>query len=70
MPADILIEERLSAVEEAINQIRQRLAEISPTSDWIERFTGTFKAEPAFDELTAYGRAARSEDVSDVGDES
>lgn len=62
MPAGTLIEQRLSAVEAAVVELRHRLATCPPTASWVERFTGSFKDEPAFTEVVEYGRAIRSED--------
>jgi hypothetical protein len=62
MPSDTLIEQRLSAVENAVAEIRQRLDVEPPTLSWVERFTGAFKDEPAFADVIAYGRELRSAD--------
>ena len=62
MPPDPSIEQRLSAVEAAVAEIRDQLAGAIPAPNWVERFTGTFKDEPAFAEVVAYGRAFRSAD--------
>jgi hypothetical protein len=35
---------------------------VHPGPDWIERFTGSFKGEPAFAEVVAYGQAIRAAD--------
>jgi hypothetical protein len=64
MVTDENLEQRLSAVEAAVAEIQQRLANqpINRSPDWIERFTGSFKDEPAFAEVVAYGRAIREAD--------
>jgi len=62
MPTDVLIEQRLTAVEAAIADIQHRLAGSPPASDWVERFRGAFKDEPAFAEVVAHGRAIREAD--------
>ena len=62
MPTDATLERRLTAVEIAIAEVQQRLASHPQTLDWVERFTGSFKDEPAFAEVVAYGRALREAD--------
>ena len=47
MPTDVLIEQRLTAVEAAIADIQLRLTNTPPETDWVERFRGSFKDEPA-----------------------
>jgi hypothetical protein len=70
MPSETLIEQRLSAVEEAVAEIRRQLAGEAPAPNWVERFTGAFKDEPAFVEVIAHGRALRAADRPREGDES
>jgi hypothetical protein len=62
MPAEQTLEQRLTAVEAAIAEIQDRLASGPPAPDWVDRFTGAFKDEPAFAEVVAYGRAIREAD--------
>ncbi len=68
MPSDTLVEQRLSAVEDAVAEIQRRLANRTPAPNWVERFTGSFKDEPAFAEVVAYGRAFRSANRLPEGD--
>ncbi len=68
MPADTLIEQRLSAVETAVAELQQRLATRPPPTSWLERFAGSFKDELAFSEVVEYGRAIRSSDRPREGD--
>ncbi len=72
MPTDAILEQRLTVVEAAVAEIQHKLASQSqpPTSDWVERFNGAFKDEPAFAEVVAYGRAMREADRPRDGDES
>jgi hypothetical protein len=60
MATEPRLEERLTAVEEAVVELQRRLADLPPTGNWIERMTGSFKDEPAFDVVLEYGRAIRS----------
>jgi hypothetical protein len=62
------IEERLAAVEAAVEEIQRRLACDNAAPNWVERFTGAFKDEPAFAEVVEYGRAIRAADRPRDGD--
>jgi hypothetical protein len=68
MASDVSIEQRLAAVETAVAEIQRRLEDEPPVSNWVERFTGAFKDEPAFAEVVAYGRALRMADRPQEGD--
>jgi hypothetical protein len=57
------LEERLAAVEAAIAQLQKQIA-ISQQANWLGQITGSFKDEPAFDEVLAYGQAIRQGDES------
>ena len=57
------LEERLSAVEAAIAQLQKQVATQEPMN-WLQQITGSFKDEPAFEEVLAYGRAIRQGDES------
>jgi hypothetical protein len=67
MPMDALIERRLAAVEAAVAEIQHQLAGVTPAPNWVERFTGSFKDEPAFAEVVEYGRAIRAADRPQEG---
>lgn len=56
-------EERLAAVEAAITELRTQVATSQPTN-WLHQITGSFKDEPAFEDVLAYGRAIRQGDES------
>jgi hypothetical protein len=58
MASTELIEKRVAAVEQAVAELQQKLG----TGNWVERFRGSFKDEPAFDEIVQYGREARQAD--------
>lgn len=63
MTANASLEERLAAVEAAIAQLQRQIA-ISPQTNWLQQITGSFKDEPAFEEILAYGQAIRQGDES------
>ena len=50
MSTDTSIEQRLAAVECAVTELQQRLVTGRPTANWLDRFKGAFKDEPAFAE--------------------
>jgi hypothetical protein len=62
------LEQRLAAIETAIAQLQQHLATPQPTN-WLQQITGSFKDEPAFDEILNYGQAIRQGDESLLDDE-
>jgi hypothetical protein len=59
---DISLEQRLEAVEAAIAELKQQT---HPESNWLEQVTGSFKDDPIFDEVLAYGREYRYADRPD-----
>jgi hypothetical protein len=62
MPSEESIEQRLAALERAVADLQRQMASRPPVPDWLERFTGAFKDEPAFAEVVEYGRAIRAAD--------
>jgi hypothetical protein len=65
MATNTSLEERLAAVEAAIAELQQVVTP-QPTN-WLQQITGSFKDEPAFEEVLAYGRAIRQGDESILG---
>ncbi len=63
MTTNTSLEERLAAVEEAVAELQKR-AEISQPTNWLEQITGSFKDDPDFEEVLAYGQAIRQGDES------
>lgn len=55
--SDLLIEQRLTALENAIRELQRRLDQVPPAKNWLEQITGSFEDEPAFEEVLRYGRA-------------
>ena len=58
------IEDRLAVVEAAVAELQDRLLVQPPASDWLEQVIGSFKDEPAFEEVLKYGRAIRKGEMS------
>jgi len=63
MATNTSLEERLAAIEAAIAELQKQAATPQPTN-WLQQVTGSFRDEPAFDEVLAYGRAIRQGDES------
>jgi len=63
MELNTSLEERLAVVEAAITELQKQVA-LSQQDCWLQNITGSFKDEPAFKEVLAYGRAIRQEDES------
>jgi hypothetical protein len=62
MTTETSLEQRLTAVEQAVSELQQRVAHLPPTTNWLARITGSFKDEPAFEDVLALGRAIRAAD--------
>jgi len=62
MPTETSIEQRLTAVEQAVSELQQRLAHLPVATNWVTRIAGSFKDELAFEEVLAWGRAIRAAD--------
>jgi hypothetical protein len=63
MAPNTSLEERLAAVEAAIVDLQKQVVASQPTN-WLQQITGSFKDEPAFEEVLAYGQAIRQGDES------
>jgi len=63
------LEARLVAVETALKELQHRLATLPPAPHWLDAIIGSFKDEPAFDEVIALGRAFRESEpyLDDTG---
>ena len=60
--AESTVEQRLTAVENALRELQEAMKARNPAPDWLDRVIGSIKDEPAFDEVLAYGRAIRQAD--------
>jgi hypothetical protein len=56
------LEQRMTALEEAVCELREAMKVRKPASDWLDCVIGSMKDEPAFDEVLALGRAIRQSD--------
>jgi hypothetical protein len=56
------IEQRLAAVETAVRDLQRRLANVPSSPNWLEQISGSFKDEPAFEEVLKHGRQWRQAD--------
>jgi hypothetical protein len=63
MATNISLEERLAAIEAVLVELQQQIAAPQATN-WLKQITGSFKDEPAFEEVLAYGQAIRQGDES------
>jgi hypothetical protein len=63
MATNTSLEQRLAAIEAEITDLKEHIYSHQHTN-WIEQITGSFKDEPAFEEVLAYGRAIRQGDES------
>ena len=58
MTTNLSLEDRLSAVENAIVTMQEQIS--NPQSiNWLQQITGSFENELAFEEILAYGQAIR-----------
>ncbi len=66
MSSQTELEQRLAIVEVALSQLQQQIS--TTPSNWIAQIAGTFKDEPAFDEILAYGREFRQTEPPSTDD--
>ena len=59
MPEQLTIEERLTAVEHELAELRRKTPTERDGKSWIERIAGTFRDDPDFDEIVRLGREFR-----------
>ncbi len=63
MTTNTSLEERMAAVEAAITQIKKQIT-YRKSNNWLQEISGSFKDEPAFEEILALGQAIRRGDES------
>jgi hypothetical protein len=59
---ETLVDQRLAALGAADAELQRRLQPSQPAPNWLEQVVGSFKDEPAFEEVVAYGRMFRESD--------
>ena len=61
------LEQRLATLEIVVSTMQNQLATLNPpTSNWLQQISGTFKDDPGFDDILAYGQAIRYADHPDT----
>ena len=62
--AHVTVEQRLEILEGLVAELQRKLAAqpTLPEEPWWKRVSGSFKDDPAFDEVLEYIRAARDAD--------
>ena len=60
---EVTLEQRMTALEEAVRELQAAIHARKPTTDWLDGVVGSMKDEPAFDEVLAHGRAIRQADL-------
>ncbi len=63
MTSNLSLEDRLSAVENAIATMQEQISNSQPIN-WLQQITGSFENELAFEEILTYGQAIRQGDES------
>ena len=53
------VEERLTALEQELRELKQQVTVQKDQQSWIERIAGTFKDDPDFEEIVRLGREFR-----------
>ena len=62
----ISLEQRLATLEAVVATLQHQLATLNPpTANWLQQISGTFKDDPGFDDVLAYGQAIRQADRPD-----
>ena len=56
-PSDI--EDRVASLEQEVALLKAKLAERKGDGSWVDRLSGTFKDDPAFDEIVKLGAEIR-----------
>jgi len=59
MLEQLTMEERLSALEKELRELKQQVTVQQDQRSWIENIAGTFKDDPEFEEIVQLGREFR-----------
>jgi hypothetical protein len=61
MSTNVTLEERVSALEAEVSDLRRQAAPKSRS--WLDKFDGLFAEEPAYEEVVQYGNQWRRSDA-------
>ncbi len=70
MSTDTLLEKRVAALEKAVQELQQKATLPAHTPGWLYQMIGSFKDQPAFNEVVSYGKAIREADANGENGES
>lgn len=59
MLEQLTVEERLTALEKELRELKQQVTVQIDQRSWIEKIAGTFKDDPDFEEIVRLGREFR-----------
>ncbi len=59
MLEQLTVEERLSALEKELRELKHQVTVQPSPQSWIEKIAGTFKDDPDFEEIVRRGREFR-----------
>jgi len=59
MPQKTSVDERLSALEQDVAQLKRQIESSSGKKNWIKQITGSFKDDPEFAEVVRLGKEIR-----------
>jgi hypothetical protein len=62
MSQERTLEQRLAALEREVVQLKQRLDQLAPGENWVDRVTGSMKDFPEFGEVLRLGAEIRRAD--------
>jgi hypothetical protein len=68
MSIALTVEERLTALEKEMLELKQAQTPPGPKHNWLERIAGTFKDDPEFAEILRLGREIRKSDNLEAAD--
>jgi hypothetical protein len=61
------IEDRVSRIEQDLSQIKSRLGQTKPSSNWITRTAGAFQGDVVYAEIARLGKEIRDSEQSEAG---
>jgi hypothetical protein len=61
------IEDRVSQIEHDLSQIKSRLGQTKPSSNWITKTAGAFQGDAVYAEIARLGKEIRDSEQSEAG---